>query len=119
MSDFGNKDVFAHNLSEIMENRGVTAQEICDALGFTPSAFSRWKNGDIYPRIDKIEMLANYFGIQKSDLIESKKDKISPNQIELIEIYRSSPESVQSRILAYAKALYDVSRLEDVKKEDL
>ena len=119
MSDLGNKEVFSRNLTEIMENKGVTAQEICDTLGFTPSAFSRWKNGDIYPRIDKIEMLANYFGLQKSDLIESKKDKISPNQIELIEIYRSSPESVQSRILAYAKALYDVSRLEDVKKEDL
>ena len=34
-----------------------------------------WTNGRAYPRIDKIEMLANYFGIQKSDLIEDNKDK--------------------------------------------
>ena len=31
-----------------------------------------WYNGEFYPRIDKIQLLANYFCIQKSDLVEDK-----------------------------------------------
>ena len=33
---------------------------------------NEWVKGKKYPRIDKIEILANYFGILKSDLIEDK-----------------------------------------------
>jgi hypothetical protein len=36
-----------------------------------------------YPRIDKIEFMANYFGINKSDLIENKN--ISPDELVLTE----------------------------------
>lgn len=34
--------------------------------------FSDWVNAKTYPRIDKIEMMANYFGISKSDLVERR-----------------------------------------------
>ena len=34
--------------------------------------FSDWINAKTYPRIDKIELLANYFGVLKSDLVEDK-----------------------------------------------
>ena len=33
---------------------------------------TEWINGKKYPRIDRIEIMADYFGIQKSDLIEEK-----------------------------------------------
>jgi hypothetical protein len=33
---------------------------------------NEWLKAKKYPRIDKIEILANYFGILKSDLIEEK-----------------------------------------------
>lgn len=71
MSDIGNKDVFAKNLSFYVEQSGKTRGEICEDLGIAYSTFSEWINGRKYPRIDKIEQLANYFGILKSQLIES------------------------------------------------
>ena len=37
--------------------------------------FCDWVNGKKYPRMDKIEILANYFGILKSDLIEEKTEE--------------------------------------------
>lgn len=77
MSDLGNKAVFSKNLRDIMEERQVTRSQICSDLGFVYSTFSDWYNGKKYPRIDKIEMMANYFGIMKSDLIENKS-KVSP-----------------------------------------
>lgn len=53
-----------------MELHGKTQTDLCRDLGFKISTFSDWVNANSYPRIDKIEMIANYFGIQKSDLIE-------------------------------------------------
>lgn len=43
---------------------------MCEALGVKYTTFTDWVKGNVYPRIDKIELMANYFGIEKSDLIE-------------------------------------------------
>ena len=72
MSDLGNKEIFAKNLRYYMEINKKDRNDICNLLGFKYSTFSDWYNGNKYPRIDKIEILANYFGIEKSDLIENK-----------------------------------------------
>lgn len=68
-----NKSVFAANLKKYMELNNKSRQEICKALGFNYYTFSDWVNGKKYPRMDKVEMLARYFGVLKSDLIEEKK----------------------------------------------
>lgn len=70
MSNLGNKEVFSKNLRYYIEKSEKDRTEICTTLGLKYSTFTEWVNGNKYPRIDKIEMLANYFGIQKSDLIE-------------------------------------------------
>ena len=68
----GNKDIFAKNLNKYMKINGKSRREVCHDLGFSYYTFSDWCNGKKYPRMDKVEMLANYFGILKSDLIEEK-----------------------------------------------
>lgn len=73
MSDLGNKEIFQKNLKYYMELNRKDRNDICRDLGFAYTTFSDWYNGKIYPRIDKIEMLANYFNIKKSDLIENKE----------------------------------------------
>ena len=50
------------------------------------TTFTDWVNGKTYPRIDKIEMLANYFGIKKSDLIEDKSAQREATEEERREI---------------------------------
>ena len=72
MSTIWSKEVFAKNLRTYIERSGKDRREIADALGFPYSTLTDWLNGKKYPRIDKIEMLADYFGILKSDLIEEK-----------------------------------------------
>lgn len=72
MSNIGNKETMAKNLKYYVERSGKMQIEIAEAVGVTKSAFTGWIKGKKYPRIDKIELLANYFGIQKSDLIEEK-----------------------------------------------
>lgn len=65
-----NKAVIAANIKRYMEIKDVNSAEVCRALGFKQNTFSNWINGKIYPRIDKIEKLANYFNISKADLVE-------------------------------------------------
>lgn len=67
-----NKSIFASNLQEQMDLHNKTRRDVCDALGFSYYTFTDWVKGKKYPRMDKVEMLADYFGIQKSDLIEKK-----------------------------------------------
>ena len=75
MSNIGNKETMAKNLSYYVERSGKTKKEIAETIGVAASTFNEWTKGNKYPRIDKIEMLANYFGILKSDLIEEKSIK--------------------------------------------
>lgn len=82
MIDKSNKEIFSNNLKFFMQQRNKTRKEICDDLNIKYTTFADWYNGNKYPRIDKIELLAKYFGIQKSDLIEEKNDT-NKNSIEL------------------------------------
>ena len=72
MSSLGNKHIMAQNIRSYMVQAGVSATDVCTALKIPMPTFSDWINAKTYPRIDKIEMLANYFGILKSDLVEEK-----------------------------------------------
>lgn len=72
MSDLGNRQVMADNIRHYMKVNGVSQTDVCNTLGFKMPTFSDWVNAKTYPRIDKIEMMANYFGVQKSDLVEKK-----------------------------------------------
>jgi transcriptional regulator with XRE-family HTH domain len=66
------KEVFAKNLRYYMESRGKSQKELAEIVGVSAPTMHEWLNAKKYPRIDKIEILANYFGILKSDLIEEK-----------------------------------------------
>ena len=67
-----NKEVMAENIKYFMAINRVNSADVCKALGFKQNTFSNWINAKIYPRIDKIEMMANYFGIKKADLVEDR-----------------------------------------------
>ena len=75
MSDLGNKEVFSKNLKYYMEKYNKTRNDIAKITNVPYSTVSSWCNALYYPRIDKIEMLANYFNILKSDLVENKENK--------------------------------------------
>ncbi|MBS8071138.1 helix-turn-helix domain-containing protein [Streptococcus suis] len=67
-----NKDIFSKNLKYYMDKKGVDRNQLCADLDLKYTTVRDWIKGITYPRIGKIELLANYFGINKSDLIEEK-----------------------------------------------
>lgn len=113
MSNLGNKDIMAKNIRRLMDIKGKDRNDICQDLGFKYTTFTDWINAKTYPRIDKIEMLANYFGVSKADLVEEQTEASEPYYInddarELAQFMFENPEY---------KVLFDASR--KVKKEDI
>ena len=72
MTGLGNKAIFARNLKRYIEGSGKTRKELADIWGFPYSTVTEWLTEKKYPRIDRVEIIADYFGILKSDLIEDK-----------------------------------------------
>ena len=111
------KSIFASNLQKYMELHRKSRRDVCDALGFNYYTFTDWVKGKKYPRMDKVEMLAEYFGIQKSDLIEDKSqeeikepamyDGLSENQKKLIEFAQSVPEDKAALILKVIQSIVE------------
>lgn len=87
MSNLGNKKTMAKNIRYYMNKHSVTQTEICNTLGFKMPTFSDWVNAKTYPRIDKIELMANYFGISKADLVEERTTQTPSSKGVTINIY--------------------------------
>ena len=105
-----NKRIMANNIRRYMEQKGVTNQQLCDALDFKYTTFMDWIKGVTYPRIGKVEAMANYFGCEKSDLIEEKNptaedEGISKEKLELIEEIKKLPEDKIQVLLQVAKSI--------------
>lgn len=112
-----NKSIFASNLQKYMDLHRKTRRDVCDALGFNYYTFTDWVKGKKYPRMDKVEMLADYFGVLKSDLIEDKVqeetkepamyDGLSENQKKLIEFAQTVPEDKAEMILRVIRSIVE------------
>ena len=75
MSNLGNKEIMSKNLKYYIAKSGKDRRELSEIWGFPYSTVTDWINGKKYPRIDRIEIMADYFGILKSDLIEEKTEE--------------------------------------------
>lgn len=113
MSDLGNREIFSKNLQYYMDLYNKTRMEVAKDNGISYTTLTSWLKGDNYPRIDKIEMLANYFRVNKADLIENKYAKNEtyyndPAVTEYAQAIKDNPD---------LKVLFDASK--DMTKDDI
>ena len=66
----GNKQVMAKNISRLMKENNIDRKKLSNDLKVKYTTLSDWINAKTYPRIDKIELLADYFNVTKADLVE-------------------------------------------------
>lgn len=109
-----NKLIMARNIQRYMDQRGITRQQLCDALDIKYTTLRDWLKGITYPRIGKVEAMANYFGCEKSDLIEDKEkptvqedDGFTDNQRKLMEFAKSVPDDKAAMILRVMKSIVE------------
>lgn len=107
------KKVFAKNLSNLLARNKKTQADLVADLRLNKSTVSTWVNGTKMPRMNKIEQLADYFGVEKSDLIEDKSDTDEqyyndPSVSEYAQVVKDNPG---------LKLLFDASK--DMSKSDI
>lgn len=104
MSEEDYKMIFARKLNFYMQKSGKTQNDLVRDCGYRASTVSDWCNGKKLPRMDKIQALADYFRIEKSDLLEDKPNK---------EKYYLNPETAKIAQQIYddpdLKALFDAA----------
>lgn len=100
----GNKIIMGRNIQYYMDRMGIDRKDFAKAIGVPYSSLTDWINGKTYPRIDKIERMANYFGIPKSELVEEPKENNA---------YYLNPETAKIAQQIYddpdLKALFDAA----------
>ena len=106
--------LFARNLTYFMNLNGKTQSDISKDLGISKATVSSWVNGTRVPRMDKVDLLCDYFNIKRSDLMEDKTDEqdnsyyFDKDSAEAAQFLFKNPEY---------KVLFDASR--KVKPEDI
>lgn len=100
------REIFKKNLNYIATTKGKTQTDIVEALGISASTVSDWFNGKKYPRVDKMQRLADFFGVRMSELTNESAnglDNADPLAEELFACYGEVKEH------------FDESDLEDIK----
>ena len=69
------RDIFINNLKAIMKERKVSRRQLAEGLNIPYTTLTDWCTGRIFPRVEKINLIADYFNIKKSDLIEEITDE--------------------------------------------
>lgn len=93
MTDNEQTKIFAQNLSRYVNNSGKMQKDIANDLKFPQQTFNGWCKGVSFPSMDKVQKIADYFHIGKSDLIDNHSEcdyvfSLSDEEMILIEYYR-------------------------------
>lgn len=68
------REIFAENLTRLVNGSKLPQSKIAKRINVSPQTFNTWIQGKAIPRMGKIQLLADYFKIGKSDLIEEKSN---------------------------------------------
>lgn len=71
-SNLGNKIVFSENLKYYLSLTGQLQKDIAAVAKVSQGTITDWIQTRSYPRMDKIQLLAEHFGIEMSDLVEKR-----------------------------------------------
>lgn len=64
---------FGEKLQELRKSRGLTQEELAEALFVSRTAVSKWESGRGYPSIDSLKEISNYFSVSIDDLLSGEK----------------------------------------------
>lgn len=86
MTDIERKKIFSKNLNYYLSKANKTQREVADAISVSPQTFNTWCQGIALPRMGKVQRLADYFHIEKSDLIDERTEQPSSPKSNIVKI---------------------------------
>ena len=99
------RNILASNLKELADKKRVTQADIVRDLELSESTVRSWFNGEKYPRIQKLQLLAEYFNVPRSRLTEKRAENLSIATLKRIpvlgEIACGDPITADDNIIDY------------------
>lgn len=88
------------NIKRLREIHNLSQEDFGKIANVSDKAVSSWENGTREPRMGAIQKLADYFGIQKSDIIEDSDESkqpyyLDPKMVKLIQDLKDKPKLIQ------------------------
>lgn len=72
------KQIMAKNLKKQLDRNGKSQTDLAKDLNIPETTVSNWMKANTYPRIDKIQLMADYFKIKRTDLTEEAPQNLTP-----------------------------------------
>ena len=94
------KMVFADNLKMYLNAKGLSQIDLANYMKCSSSTVSDWCNGKKYPRVDKMQRMADWLGIQMSDLT-SVHDKLEDADMAFYNRYKQLTEDEKEDMRDY------------------
>lgn len=113
MADEDIRITFARNLNNFLSLAGFKQADLARHMGVSTATTTKWCTGQTMPRIDKIQSICNWLGIEKEDLLNDRPAPTEEYYIDkeardLAEFLHKNPDY---------KVLFDASRR--VRREDI
>lgn len=64
---------FNEKLQDLRKNKGLTQEELAEALYVSRTAISKWESGRGYPSIDSLKDISKFFSVSIDDLLSGEK----------------------------------------------
>lgn len=109
------------NIFEIMKERGLTAYRVSKDTGISQASIADWRKGRSKPKIDKLKILAEYFGVSLASLTGESSEIDDTQQIQAQNGYYVDKETAEYaemlRTRPNARLLFSAAK--DISKEDM
>lgn len=94
------REIFKENFRKILEARDLTQADVAKALGYTASTVSDWGKGKSYPRVDRMQKLAEYLRVPMAYLttrknIDDLPSLLSDDEQKLVRAYRQATDAAR------------------------
>lgn len=64
---------FGEKLQELRKKKGLTQEELAEALYVSRTAVSKWESGRGYPNIDSLKEISKFFSVSIDELLSGEK----------------------------------------------
>lgn len=109
------------NIFEIMKERGLTAYRVSKDTGISQASIADWRKGRSKPKIDKLKILAEYFGVSLASLTGESNECDDTQRIQAQNGYYVDKETAEYaemlRTRPSARLLFSAAK--DISKEDM